>query len=161
MKYVGLFIIFCSVSFIGLYRAQNENNVLKSITAMESIISKMILCIKNEHATIDDIFSYVKCNSDLSTKNLIDNLSPEKLSNARDIAKECCFSNDETVLSIISDVFGILGRYRADEQIKEMEFAREKLRNYYNSIESDIKIKAKLMLKSSLLCGILAVILLI
>lgn len=161
MKYIGLFIIFCSVSFFGLYRAQKEKNVLKSITAMESIISKMILCIKNEHATIDDIFSYVKCNSDLSTKNLIDNLSPEKLSNARDIAKECCFSNDETVLSIIFDVFGILGRYSADEQIKEMEFAREKLINYHNSIESDIKIKAKLILKSSLLCGILAVILLI
>ena len=161
MKYIGLFIIFCSVSFFGLYRAQKEKNVLKSIKSTESIISTIILCIKNEHATIDDIFSYIKHNSNSSTGIFIDNLTPEKLSNAKEIAKECNFSDDETVLSIISDVFGILGRYSADEQIKELEIAREKLKTYYNSVESDIKTKASLFAKSSLLCGILAVILLI
>ena len=161
MKYIGLFMIFCSVLFIGLNRAQKEKDVLKSIKSTESIVSKMILLIKNEHATTDDILSYIKHNSDLSTRKFIENLSLEKLSHSSKIAKECGFSNDTTVLSVISDVFGILGRYSADEQLKELEIAREKLKTYYNTIESDIKTKASLFAKSSLLCGILAVILLI
>ncbi len=160
MKIIGIIIVFITVSLLGIFAAQKQLSVLKSIKRTEGFIGKLLLCIKNKHMTIDEMFDFIKKDCDMSTEIFLNNISSKEIQNASSIAKKCGFSEDKTVLSIISEVFSVLGKYSADEQISEIELCRQKLLSLYEKNETDLKIKAKLAINSGFLLGSLAVILL-
>lgn len=161
MKTFGILFVFISFSFAGIYFYIKNISVLKSIKRAEEFLSMVLLYLKNEQMTVSEIFENISKNADFETKKFIKNIRPNSLKDSAITAEECGFSRNKTVTEILNKVFSVLGKYPYEEQIKEINFCREKLNDLYIKSEDGTKQKAKLSAYSGLLGGFLAVIFLI
>ena len=149
----------CSIS--GCMISQKYIEMLKGIWRTENLIKNIIICIQNERMSVPDIFDYLYSFSDDNTKKLIGILSEFDFNNIDKKALESGFCYDKTSCGILKEAFLILGRLSAEEQIKELEFARSKLSVYREKISDELINKAKFSKKIGVISGVfIAVIML-
>ena len=160
MKLVGIVMIASALSAGGFFAGEKYFSVLKGIDRADKLLGNIILGLQSERMTIEEIFENAVKTGDETTKNFIENLSPQETGNAAKIAYECGFCKNDTANSILSEAFFVLGRYSAEEQVKEIEFCRRKLKNLYEKSEEPFLMKAKLARYSGVLAGIFAAIVL-
>lgn len=161
LKALGIILVFLAFVFTGLFFSYKQLLVLKSLKRAELFLYNIILCLQNGHMTVEKILETAGENGDEISKNFVKNISLNKLSEAPKAAKICGFSVITTVYEILEEVFFVLGRYSAEEQIKEITFCREKLQNFYSKNEENIKNKAKLFAYCGFFGGIAAAIIMI
>ena len=161
MKIIGIMMIALACSTSGFVISQKYIEVLKGVQRAEDFIKNIIICIRNERMSIPDIFNYLFSFSDDYTKRFIDILVEFDFKNIDKKAFESGFCNDKTACKILREVFLILGRLSAEEQIKELEFARNKLTVYREKIYDELINKAKFSKKIGVISGVfIAVIML-
>ncbi len=161
MKLVGLVAVLIAAGAAGFYAGDKYLSVLKGIKRTDRLISQIILGLQSEHQTLGEIFENASENGDLSTKNFLQNISVSNLAEGAKIAKKCDFCRDKTAIAILSEAFGILGKYSAEQQIEELNFCRNKLRALYENSEEQILAKAKLSRCFGILAGAFIFIMLI
>ena len=158
---LGIILVIVSFSTLGFYLADKKLSVLKSIKRMDKLLEIIILSLESERMTLEEIFENNSFYNDKSTSDFLSKLSPSDFSNVSNIALECGFCTNKTALSILDEVFFVLGKYSSDEQIKEISFCRNKLNSFFEKINDEILSKAKLLKYSGFFAGITTAIILI
>lgn len=154
MKLIGISMIISACSLLGFAVAKEYNSVLNGINRAEKLIKTIIFCLHNEHMSIPEILSYIYSVGDNKTKNFIENIEFSSLGNIEETAIKCGFCKDETANSILREVFSVIGKYSAKEQIAELEFCRNKLNRLYENNAEIIKNKAEFSRRFGILAGI-------
>ena len=161
LKTLGIIFVFSAFVFCGFYFSRKELAVLKSIKRAEQFLYNIILCVQNEHMTVIDIFKTAEKSGDAATKAFLQNIDINHLEDAPKAAETSGFSANKTVTEVLCEVFFVLGRYSAEEQIKEISFCRKKLLQLYEKNKDVSENKAKLCIYIGFFCGISAVVILI
>ncbi len=161
MKILGLLMVLVSACGIGFYIGEKYISQLKGVKKAEKLVGNIILGLQSERLTLSEIFENIAVSGDLSTQSFIENLSFNNLSTVSKTAEESGFCCDKEAILILNEAFSVLGKYSAEEQIKELLFSREKLKRLYEKNEEDIKNKAKLSRCSGALAGVFIFIVLI
>lgn len=150
MKFFGMIFIFSAFVMTGFYAGEKNTSALKDMESAHCFIKNILICLKNEHMTISKIFDFASNYGDDRTKNFIKQYKIDKSKN---------FCSSKEVNDIINEVFFVLGKYSIDDQLREIEFCREKLKNLYDSNIKKQTEKAKLCRRFGILFGFLSVIL--
>ena len=161
MKLIGLAIIFIAAAYGGFYIGDKYRFVLNGIKRAENLLGTIVFGIQNERVPLSELFNNIASNGDKQTNEFMRNIELRHLDKAQIIAEQCGFCNDKTAIAILSEAFSILGKYSAAEQIKELEYCRNKLRAHYEKIREPFLIKIKLSRYSGIFTGILLSIILI
>lgn len=161
MKTAGLFFIIFSFSATGFYLSSRYLSILEDIKRAEIFIKNIILFLKNENMTVDEIFKNCIEFGDSKTKNFLNEVKKNNFKNIAYLSEKNNFSKNRTVNLILEEIFLILGKYPAEEQIKEFEFSRLKLQDLLKKEEPDLVSKSKLCKNSGILLGFLISILFI
>ena len=161
MKTAGLFFIIFSFSATGFYLSSRCLSILEDIKRAEIFIKNIILFLKNENMTVDEIFKNCIEFGDSKTKNFLNEVKKNNFKNIAYLSEKNNFSKNRTVNLILEEIFLILGKYPAEEQIKEFEFSRLKLQDLLKKEEPDLVSKSKLCKNSGILLGFLISILFI
>ena len=161
MKLCGILFLFISISSLGFFISEKYISKLKDIQRVDLFIKNVLLGLENENMTINEIFEFIEKSCDDKTKNFLYSSSPENFKKISEIAYTSDFCKDKTVILILDEVFYVLGKYSAAEQIKEINFCRNKVISYSQKKENSFLEKAKLSRCSGVLAGILAAIMFI
>ncbi|MBQ3531800.1 MAG: hypothetical protein IJA05_07780 [Oscillospiraceae bacterium] len=161
MKILGIILLFFSVSSFGFLVSENYVSLLKDVKRVDSFIKNILLGIESENMTINEIFDFTENSCDDKTKNFLSSVIPENFKNISEVAYITNFCKDRTVNSILEEVFFVLGKYSAAEQIREINFCRNKINTYYQKIEAPFLQKIKLLRYSGVLAGMFAAIIFI
>lgn len=161
MKTLGMIFLFLSISFFGFYIAEKYISVIKDLKRVELFIKNVLLCLESENMTVDEIFEFIKKSGDKNTNNFLDSISRKDFSQISKKSTDTNFCKNKTANSILEEIFSVLGKYSAKEQIKEISFCRNKIHAYYEKNERSFFEKAKLSRYSGILAAIFSVILFI
>lgn len=161
MKIIGMVFVFVSISYSGFHISEIYLSVLKDIKRADTLLKNMILGIESENMTLKEIFDLCIKNGDEKTKSFLEKIVPGNYEHASETASSTEFCRNKDVCNILDEVFLILGKYSAMEQIREIEICRNKIKAYYDKNEDKFREKAKLSKYSGILAGFFAVILFI
>lgn len=158
MKVLGILMVFLSFTFAGFCISENYISKLKDIKRIDYLLKNIVLRIKNDSMTINEIFEEISKSSDEKTKKFISVINPESFDNLVADSENSLFCRNKSANIILKEAFSVLGRYSASEQEKEIELCRNRLRNLYEKSEENILSKAKLSKTSGILFGVFAAI---
>lgn len=161
MKIAGIILIIISFSYIGYVLGEKQLSVLKEIERTDKILKNIILGLKDKKKTVFEIFDEIKAFSDKETIDFLNSIYKNNGTSIEQKAKETGFCYSSSITSVLEDIFSVLGKYTSDEQISELEFCREKLKNKYSEIKGPAFEKAKLYKYSGILSGIFTAVLFI
>ena len=161
MKFIGIFLIFFSFSLFGFSLGNKYLSMLKDMKRAEIFIKNIILFIKNENLTVEEIFENCISCGDKETKKFLSELRDSHDGNISFLAEKSGFSKNKTVNLLLEEVFYVLGKYSSEEQIKEFEFCRSKIKNLFEKEEKDFTDRAKLCRNLGILSGLFVSIMII
>ena len=161
MKILGIILLFLSVSFFGFYIAEKYISEIKDLKRVDLFIKNILFGLESENMTVNEIFEFEKNSGDKKTKDFLDSISPKDFEKINEKAFETNFCKNKTANLILNEVFSVLGKYSAKEQIKEISFCRNKILSYYDKNEKLFLEKAKLSRYSGILAAIFSIILFI
>ena len=153
MKLIGIALIFSSATAVGFFISDKYLSMLKGIKRADILLKNIILGLQNERQTLSQIFENASACGDEKTKQFIAIIKIRDLENIGKSASECGFCSNSTANSILSEAFFVLGKYSAEEQIKELSFCRSKLQALFEKSEETLYMKAKLSRYSGVLAG--------
>ncbi len=161
MKFIGICFIVFSFSSIGYLSGNRYISMLKDIKRIENFIKNIILFLKNENMTVNEIFKNCAVFGDEKTKDFLVEIQKNESVNISNISEQTGFCKNKTANLFLQEVFLVLGKYSSEEQIKEFEFCRSKIKNLYEKEEADYISKAKLCRNLGFLSGIFVSIIII
>ena len=153
MKLAGILFLFCFISSIGFEIGSGYISLIKDIERVELFLKNIILCLENENMTVGEIFENCYASGDEKTKLFIISVQNNNFEKASKSAFECGFCNNIEVFPILDEVFAVLGKYSAAEQIRELGFCRNKLKNIHHENKKTLCSKARLSRYSGVLAG--------
>ena len=161
MKILGIFFVLFSVSFAGFEIGNKYLSELSGIKRAEIFLKNIILCLENENMTLTEIFENSVILYDKKTEDFIFELHKYGTSEITEKAVKTGFCSNKSAVSVLEEVFAVLGKYSAEKQIREISFCRNKLNDLYNNNENLFKSKSKLAKISGILTGAFLSIILI
>lgn len=152
MKIFGAFFILISAFFTGNFIGEIYIKKLDGMKRAEALTKKIILALRKENMTVPEIFDLAGTD-DMKTKIFLNKITENRFSDIEKTSLECGFCTDNNTNLLLSDVFSVLGKYSADEQIKELEFCRERISEIIRKSEEPFKSKAKLYKQAGIIFG--------
>lgn len=153
MKIIGAILILSASLYSGFIMADRFINKLKSMKRAENLLKNVILALRKENMTVSEIFGYASF-YDGNTGVFLEEIIRNRFSDIGKTAKECGFCSDVSVNRIIAEAFSVLGKFSAEEQIKEIEFCRERINGIIEKKEEQLTAKANLCRKAGIISGV-------
>lgn len=161
MKLIGTAMIITACSCVGMLLSKEYISVLKGIERAEKLIKNISACLENENMSIPEIFEYISVLGDDKTNEFIENIRIGNMDNTSETAEQCGFCTDDEAKNILSEAFSVLGKSSASEQIKELDFCRNRLKSIRESKAEEIISKAKFARRIGFTAGVFAAVVLI
>lgn len=153
MKLAGIVFLFFSVSLFGFEIGNRYISLLKDIERAEVFLKNIMLCLENENMTVGEIFENCGNFCDKKTNDFVSALQSRESETVSETALKCGFCKNKAVFPVLEETFSVLGKYSAAEQIREIGFCRNKLKNIFKEHENLLRSKAKLSRYSGVLAG--------
>lgn len=156
MKIIGFFFVVASLSFLGIFISQKISEKIKNMKKSEEIITALINGTENGRHTFDEMLDEItKICTEEKALRLCGRFQNENLDDESEL-----FSGNEETDKALENALRVFGTCFAKEQVRELNYYREIIRNEISKNEEAYLKNSKLAKSLGVLCGFLAAILL-
>ena len=157
MKIIGLFIIFFSSVFLGLYSSYMDKCSLFFMSEILRFIEHTKEQIKHFNAPLNEIYNSFNC-KDKTMKLFLENISNNGLTQAVESSRK---SLPYEYHSTLNEFALKLGKTNRDDQVKLCDYCCKQLEKVFNEEKEKLKTNSKLKITLSIYIGLLLIILLL